>query len=195
MPSPCLVTAVIFAIPSIGPSRLTVRFGLLMTGDNVVALAKDIEPLSCRLTAELPVLPKIGALLAKLTALPTVRLVLSTSKRVPAAMVSAPVPKGPEARGPPPVVAELEAPRTMPPELSVTLTPPVNVLAPDSCKSPAPEIVRPDEFWITALTIKVGCKGAMTVVTEVVGSVTWIGETEMLLAAPPKSTVPAKVEV
>ena len=104
-------------------------------------------PFRVVVAAVVPVFRKVGVPL-KTTGLKTVREVLSTSRALPAARVSVPVPRGPlvtplaaapvPAPGP---VGVLLAARRIPPEVPVVVTPPVNVLAPESWRMPLPDLL------------------------------------------------------
>ena len=99
-----------------------------------------------------------------------------------AARVSLPVPSGPLVTVSFKRLPLLLAPSTRPPALMVT--PPVNVLAPLSFKSPAPVLVIPP-FWMTEEISKPACQGAIST------PLTKVAPTEIAKAAVPfKSRLP-----
>ena len=73
------------------------------------------------------------------------------------AIVSVPIPTGPEAGTSSRPLPVLLAPMTRPP--AETVTPPAKVLWPASCSNPLPVLVIPP-FWIVELMIKPACQGA-----------------------------------
>ena len=119
----------------------------------------------------------------KAKAFSTVRLAAEASSRVPVAMVTVPVPKGPVK---PPVTAWVLAPMTRPP--AEALTPPVNVFCPLSCRSPLPDFAIPP-FWMTELMTSVGVSGA-TSRPETEAAATFIEKA----GAPSRSSVPLGAE-
>ena len=121
----------------ISPSKATVRYGLLIAIVGVPAAIHDMLPLSVSVRFVPPVLSKVGVP-AQVKTLPVWRSLLSTSRRVPAAMATVPEPKGPETPPPPCRYAAL-APTTRPPPLTVT---DVKSFWPLSCSKPSPVLVR-----------------------------------------------------
>ena len=98
--------------------------------------------------------PTPGELSPKVNAFWTLRPAEAASRRVPLAMLTVPVPKGPVK---PPEIATVLAPMTRPP--AVALTPPVKVFWPPSCSRPLPDLAMPP-FWMTLLTMRVAVSGA-----------------------------------
>ena len=148
MPLPTLVSPP--AEPLMIPPKVVVTWGLV-TSSVRFAAPRFTLPLKVRLwVAAVPpnvVLPLIVRSLAKILA------VLSDWRVVPAAMVSTPVPNGPEVTAVPAVLPVLAAPRMSVPALSCT--PPAKVLAPLSSRELLPALMSPAEtdefiaFWMT----------------------------------------------
>src|SRR5262249_10656755 len=134
-PRPFLVIEVIEPAPAIGPAKETVRFGLITLTVSAPAVSGGVMvPVRGGVAAALPVLAKTGTGSAKLIALPTLRPALSTSMRVPLAMLTAPRPSAPlvsevvtvlPLRPRPPVtgLAVPLTPMTRPPEVPPTVRP------------------------------------------------------------------------
>ena len=107
----------------------------------LVAEPNGVVPFKVRVAAVLPVVSNTCVPLPKVMLLPTAKLALLVSSAVPAAMVTLPVPKGPETRGPPPVVGLLATFTINPPPPLGTVTPPPKVLAPLNISRPAPVLL------------------------------------------------------
>ena len=99
---------------------------------------------------------------------------------VPAAMVSAPVPSGPEVTVP--ESGLLLPPMARPP--AVTFTPPAKVLAPESWSTPAPDFTMPP-FSMTETTFSEGWRGA-----RLTPLATWAPTLKAAAAWPPRFRVP-----
>ena len=148
MPLPTLVRPP--AVPLMMPPKVVMICGLVTVSVRLAA-PRFTLPLKVRLwVAAVPpnvVLPLIVRLLARILT------VLSDWRVVPAAMVSVPVPNGPEVTAVPAVLPVLAAPRMSVPALSCT--PPAKVLAPLSSRELLPALMSPAEtdefiaFWMT----------------------------------------------
>ena len=124
---------VMSAILGISPSKATVRYGLWIAMVGVPAWSQAIDPFKESVRWVVPVLPKVGVP-AHVSTLPMARSLLSTSRRVPDAMETAPAPSGPE-RPAPPWGTAAAPPMMMPPPLTVR---PLKSLTPESCSRPPP---------------------------------------------------------
>ena len=153
LPSPTLVRPP--AEPLMIPPKVVVTCGLVTVSVRLAA-PRFTLPLKVRLwVAAVPpnvVLPLIVRSLAKILA------VLSDCRVVPAAMVSVPVPNGPEVTAVPAVVPALAAPMMSVPAFN--WTPPAKVLAPLRTKELLPALTSPAgvtefiTFCTTPLTIR-----------------------------------------
>ena len=119
---------------AMGPPSTTLRngVGILITTPVVARVSKLRAPFKVSVFKLVPMLLKIGVP-AKLMALATVRLLLSTSREVPSAKDTVPTPRGPE-RSEFGAVDVLLVPRMIPP--CCTARPPSKVLWPLSWSSP-----------------------------------------------------------
>ena len=134
------------------PRRATVTHGLATLISGVPLGSPVIVPLSVRVRGVPASRAANRGTPWKVMALPTWKFPAPASRRVPDAMVTVPVPSGPPSRPLPPWVGVLLALTMMPP--SLTVSPPVNSLAPESCSKPLPVLVtdtevpvRIDEMW------------------------------------------------